>query len=398
VAGVAAGLVFLASWAVIHHGFYSRSPIIDTPVYEKYGDAMADGKVPYRDFHVEYPPAALPVFVLPALGARRGDLDTYRRRFEPLMALCGLGMIAGMAWALASLGASWLRMGLALGLAAVSPLLLGPVVLSRFDLWPAALAALGLAAVLTGQERVGAGLLGLGFAAKVWPAVLLPLALIYAWRRGGRHDAAVVVSIFAAVAGICFLPFAIVAPGGLWHSLADQASRALQIESLGAALLLAAHQVGGLALTMVSSSGSQNLAGSLPHAFATYSTVLQILAVAGIWLWFARGSAEPERLVRACAAAVVAFVAFGKVLSPQFLIWLVPLVPLVRGRRGLGAGGLLALTLVLTQIWFPYRYWRLPLGFDSAISWLVLARDLLLLVLLAALLWPSRPEPEAARS
>src|SRR5947207_10786789 len=54
--------------------------IIDTPVYEKYGDAMADGKVPYRDFRVEYPPAALPAFVLPALGARRGDLDTYRRR------------------------------------------------------------------------------------------------------------------------------------------------------------------------------------------------------------------------------------------------------------------------------------------------------------------------------
>ena len=102
--------------------------------------------------------------------------------------------------------------------------------------------------------------------------------------------------------------------------------------------------------------------------------------------------------MRASAAATVAFVAFGKVLSPQFLIWLIPLVPLVRGRRGLVAGGVLTVALIATQIWFPYRYWGLVLNFDVFVSWLVLARDLLLLALLAVLLWPSRREPEAARS
>jgi hypothetical protein len=85
-------------------------------------------------------------------------------------------------------------------------------------------------------------------------------------------------------------------------------------------------------------------------------------------------------------------VAFGKVLSPQFLIWLVPLVPLVWGRRGIVASAVLAAALVVTQLWFPYRYWELALEFDEPASWLVLARDLLLVGLTLLLVAAARPE------
>jgi hypothetical protein len=78
------------------------------------------------------------------------------------------------------------------------------------------------------------------------------------------------------------------------------------------------------------------------------------------------------------------------VLSPQFLIWLIPLVPLVRGRRGLAASGVLLVALVLTQLWFPYRYWRLALQQDAISSWLVLARDLVLVLLVVVLAMPRR--------
>jgi hypothetical protein len=101
--------------------------------------------------------------------------------------------------------------------------------------------------------------------------------------------------------------------------------------------------------------------------------------------------------VRASAAAVCAFVAFGKVLSPQFLIWLVPLVVLVRGRRGLAAGVTMVLALVLTQLWFPFRYWPLALHFAAFPSWLVLVRDLTLILLFAVLLLPRRPRLSALR-
>jgi hypothetical protein len=153
--------------------------------------------------------------------------------------------------------------------------------------------------------------------------------------------------------------------------------------------LLLLHHAGGLSLTMQTSHGSQNLAGSLADAIGAAETALLVLALIGIWTAAAAGPPERERLVRYAAASVVAFVAFGKVLSPQFMIWLIPLVPLVRGRRGLAASGLLGLALLLTQLWFPARYWDLVLHFEAFPSALVLARDLVLLALLLVLVWPA---------
>ena len=120
-----------------------------------------------------------------------------------------------------------------------------------------------------------------------------------------------------------------------------------------------------------------------------------------IWIAFARGSGSRESLVRASAAVLCAFVAFGKVLSPQFLLWLIPVVPLVRGRRGLWASVLLAVALVLTQVWFPSRYFRYALDFEAGLTWVVLARDLVLLALAAVLALPlwaaaSRTKPSGA--
>jgi uncharacterized membrane protein len=385
----AAGVcLFLASWWVLHHGFYTRDQIVDLPVYEQYGERMTEGDVPYRDFTVEYPPAALPVFLVPALGD--GDSDTFRRRFEGLMAAFGAAAVACLALALAALGAGLRRTAAAVAFAALAPLLLGSVLLSRFDLWPTAIVVGALAALVSGRLRLGSGLLGLGVAAKLWPGVLVPLVLTYVWRERGRREALVCAGVLGAVVLVCFLPFLVLAPVDTLDSIWRQARRPLQIESLGSAVLLAAHHAFGLDLTMKSSSGSQNLDGTLPDVVAVVQGLVQLGVLVALWVSFARGPASRERLVRYAAAVICAFVAFGKVLSPQFLIWLIPLVPLVRGRRGLAASALLAAALVLTQLWFPYRYWDLALRFDTAASWLVLARDLVLVALLVVLVEPAR--------
>lgn len=381
-AAAVAVVLFVLSWLLLHEGFYARDQIVDTPVYERYGDAMADGAVPYRDFRPEYPPLALPVFVLPAL------TDDFVGTFEWLMALCGAAAVALVAVALRAVAAGPAHVAAALGFVAVAPLALGSVVLSRFDLWPAALTAAAVAAFVAGRDRLGAGVLGLAFAAKLYPGVLAPVAAVWVWRRHGPRAAAVSAAIFLAVLAAAFVPFAVIAPDGLAESLGRQLSRPLQIESLVAAVLVALHNVAGLDVEMVGSHGSQNIGGDLGVVAGIAATTLQLSVLVAAWLAFAAGPMSRERLVRFAALVLVAFVALGKVLSPQFLIWLLPVVPLVAGRRGLAAGTLLATALVLTQAWFPFRYWDYAREFDPTVTWIVVARDLVLVGLLTVIAWP----------
>src|SRR6185295_8914404 len=156
--------LFLGAWSQIHHGKYAQDQIIDTPVYQGYGDRIVQGDLPYRDFGVEYPPAALPIFALPSLGhsgpREEGVRADYRERFEIVMVFCGLLVLAAVAWTLRAVGASTRRTALALGALGAAPLLLGSMVLSRFDYWPAAVTAVALALAASGRRRWAAVALG----------------------------------------------------------------------------------------------------------------------------------------------------------------------------------------------------------------------------------------------
>ncbi len=347
---------------------------------------IESGRVPYRDVRIEYPPGALPAIVIPALVSHSSR--SYARAFAAGMLLCGIATILLAAVALAQLGAGPGRTAAALALPALSPVLLGPLLLTRFDLFPAALAVGALAAVLAGRERLGAGVLGVGIAVKLWPGLLLPLLVAWCWRRYGRREASVALALCVGAAAAVFLLPSLVAPAEVAESLWRQLSRPLQIESLGASVLLSLHHAAGLPLGWASSHGSQNLTGTVAVVAAAVTSVAQVAVIGWLWARFARGPAEAERLVRYGAATVVAFVALGKVLSPQFLIWLIPLVPLVAGRRGLAGGLLVAAACLLTRGWFPGDYWELVREFDVTSSWLLAARDLTLLALLAVLAWP----------
>ena len=84
-------------------------------------------------------------------------------------------------------------------------------------------------------------------------------------------------------------------------------------------------------------------------------------------------------------------------LSPQFLVWLVLLVPLIGGPRSRPALTLTVVACALTAVWFPALYWELVREFDPLASWLVLLRGLTLVALLAVLTLPAT-EREPARS
>ena len=376
-AGLAAGLLLMS-------GLVGDPGISDTPVYERYGERILSGDVPYRDFRVEYPPGALIPFVLPALVS--STADRYETIFELLMTV-GLAVVCALiVVALLALRASTARMAFAVGAALAGAGFLGSFILTRFDLYAAAFTLAAVCAILHRRLTLGPILLGLAIATKIYPAVLLPLLVVSAWKRGGPRAATrdAVLTIGAAI--VVYLPFAVVAPEGVARSVWRQLGRPLQLESLGSGVLLALHNAAGMPLAWASGSGSQNLTGTVAAVASGVTTVVGLAALALVWTRYARGdTAAAARFAQYAAAAVVAFVAFGKVLSPQFLVWLLAIVVIVPGLRGSVASVLLVVACALTRMWFPRTYWELVKSFDPTSSWLVLARDLVLVALFAVL-------------
>ena len=65
-----AALGVLAATAAFEWSRADDASSWDVPLYQSFGDRMTDGEVPYRDFRVEYPPGALPAFLIPSLVSR----------------------------------------------------------------------------------------------------------------------------------------------------------------------------------------------------------------------------------------------------------------------------------------------------------------------------------------
>jgi len=379
-------------------GFEGGPGITDTPVYQTYGERIASGDVPYRDFVVEYPPGALVPFVLPALVS--STQDGFDAAFQDTMVFALALASVLIVLSLEALRASTGRVVLAVGAFLAGVALLGPFVMTRFDLYAAAVTLAAVCAILYRRRYLGPILLGVAIATKIYPAVLLPLLVTRTWKRNGSAVALRGLALTVGTAIAVYLPFAILAPEGVTRSVWRQVGRPLQIESLGSGVLLAFHHAFGMPLAWASGAGSQNLSGTVATVASGVTTLAGIAALLLVWVRFARGDTESAaRFARYGAAAVVAFVAFGKVASPQFLIWLLAVVVLVPGRRGLVAMALLLAACGLTRLWFPRTYWDLVKEFDPTASWLVLVRDLVLVALFAALIVRVRRtarEPEPA--
>ena len=292
------------------------------------------------------------------------------------MALVGLATLVVAALILIRLGAGHRRLYGVLTALALAPLALGPVSLNTYDGWPALLVAAAVAALLYDRPALAFALLGLAATAKLYPAALLPLFCLVVWRRGVSRP----LLAFAVAVAVVFVPFALVGAQGLWDSLEAQLQRSLQVESLGGAVLLAADRLGLYNAEIVTGSTaalSRDLAGSLSDVLGAATTLLQVGAILAV-LWLARARRDADGIVVAAAATVTAVLAFSKFISPQYLVWLLPLVPIT----GLVASVLLAAAMVLGQLWF--FHYRDLFAIGDAV-WLVLVRDVLLVALLVVL-------------
>jgi hypothetical protein len=160
-------------------------------------------------------------------------------------------------------------------------------------------------------------------------------------------------------------------------------NRPVQIESTAASVLEVA---GGSHVTgdpvIHDEFKSNGLDGGAADVVAALSTLALAICAALILRLVARRPTR-EGLVLAALAVTLAFVVFSKVLSPQYVVWLLPLAALAAGHGYRLAPALVAVASLTTQLWFPARY------FDVVYqhTWAVVAvgvRNVLLLAALAA--------------
>ena len=386
-AGVA---VFLLSSLLPPQRILSRPDRGDIQEYFQYAQRTFERQVPYRDFRLEYPPGALPVLLAP------GPADHgYYDRFRILMLALGAAAIALLVAVLFLAGADAAELAAGVLVPATLPFTLNPsLVVQRYDLWPAALVLLALLALLRGRRVLGLVALGVGAAAKLYPLALVPLAIL---TRRGRAHVRREVTIVTAAALALVVPFAIVAPRGIGHVVWLLVRRPLHVESLGGSILLVGHQLGVYKPTAYLSIGlSWDLAGPAAKAVALVGSLVEAAALVAVWFFFARGPRGPRELLLAVAAAVVGFVAFGKVFSPQYMVWVAAAVPLALGRiRPYALAATLA-DLLLTLYVYDWGYFDLLRG--GRVSWMMLARNVILVALFCSLLreLAARGRPGAA--
>jgi glycosyl transferase family 87 len=411
VAALAALAVVFGTWVALRPANDSGQ---DLPIYEEYASMILDGEMPYRDFHMEYPPGALPMFVLPAVAL--GDAQDakwsppddagrrYHRVFDSLVFLLAASMVTLTALSLAALRRPPRAQALALSVVASAPLLIGHVFVERYDVWPAALTAAALAAAVRGHYRLGGAALGLAAAAKIYPVLLVPVLVIVVVRHRGVREAILSAASAVGAAALVFLPFALASWSATWEALRIQLGGGLQIETLASSVLVMTRHVvdwlGPLGLPPPSELtvrpeehglGRAVLDG--PGIGPTITTMHVLLAtvLCLLWLALARSRTDPrEDLVRYSAASLAAALVLGTVLSAQYITWLIPLVPLVAGRRGTVATLCFVVAAALTHAWFPSDAYPSYLrDFDTGATSLLLTRNLALLAAAIALAVPA---------
>ena len=105
-------------------------------------------------------------------------------------------------------------------------------------------------------------------------------------------------------------------------------------------------------------------------------------AVALLTLGAARRPRDPRALVLASLGAVAAFATFGKVLSPQYLVWMLPLGALALAWRRWALAGVVGAATLLTFVEFPSRYFELVADRPLPLA-IVAVRDCLLVGVVA---------------
>lgn len=347
--------------------------------YHSVAERMSRGDRPYEDFDLEYPPGELPFVVL----VDKLAPGSYQTAFVMMcLAVDGFGLAA--VCRLARRTGNW--WGVVAWLVLVPAL--GPLAYSRTDIFIAAAIAWAVERAHAGRWAASGAWLGFGTAVKLVPVLLLPAVLLATERTARRK----VVAGFVVVVLLALLPF-VGQLDDIWSDVIRyHAYRGVQGESIWGSLLVAWRQAHGMGSGYVFEFGGWDVAGGAASTLERLSSAasLSVLVASALAALLTLRRGDVARLAVLLTATLVLLVASGRVLSPQYMAWLISAVSvgLCFAPRALRATALLiALATVLTTLGFPLLWYDLRRDDTFALAVLV-ARNL---ALLAAGLAAARP-------
>jgi uncharacterized membrane protein len=381
----------LALFCLLHvlvftRGFDSGGPDVES--YYQYATWMRDGLVPYRDFSVEYPPGALLVFLIPQLLTK--SLEAYNYGFAAEMLVFNLvGLLLAVSLGRRLNQPFWQT----LVIYTLSILAVGSIMVQRFDLAPAALTLAALFFFCRGNYKTAWALLAIGTLIKFYPMVLVPIFLIYQLKRQNWRGVIAPVLVFVLIILAVAAPFLWIDHDGFTEAFYIQAGRALQIESSYASVLMLGHNLGFTTVETYQGDVSFDLASPFSGTIEHYSFIVMAAGLLMVYFCFWRrcsrlsnsGNADAAHLLNYSVLAILMLLITSKVLSPQFMVWLLPLVPLVSGSVRYAIWLAFLVAGYLTRYIFPVHYFELIELQSTPVNVLVL-RNVLLVIMTCFLL------------
>ncbi|MFI1070062.1 glycosyltransferase 87 family protein [Streptomyces puniciscabiei] len=346
-------------------------------IYRGWYEVLRQGTFPLDDVTWQYPPAA----ALPVLSPAVLPFLSYAHAFFVLAFLADVAVLALLLYPSRrpgrSLRGAWVWV-------AGAPLL-GPTVYARYDVMVTAVA---VAALVAGARhpRVMGALSAFGALLKVWPALLL----VGAVRRRAWWSAAVTASGLAAL-------FSVSMPGAFTF-LAFQRDRGTEVESLGALVFHVARHFGWQGQVLLN-YGSIEFLGPYVGLVSTAALGLTGSAFAWLLLWRLRAARRaPHTLAEAAFTAVLLFTVTSRVISPQYLVWLIGLAAVCVSYRAsrMGAPALMVVAASLvTVLEFPLGFLHVVLSDRYGVFLLLVRNGLLVAASLTAArrLWHSTVPP-----
>jgi len=330
----------------------------DLRLYHDYAAAVLRGQLDDTDYLRQYPPLALvPLLVPQIIGLGALSFPLYAALYT-LLTACAAG--AGLALLRRTVaGAGQLAVPPATALYAGLCLLATVVIVARFDVWPMLAVLAAMAAMSADTALVAGAALGIGFALKLYPAVLQPVVVAWFLYRGRRRCALLALLGFLAAAVLGLAPYLLVLQGAPAF-VAFQLHRPMQIETLVGSLVAFAGSAGITPVQIVFGSGSFNLAGPAVDALDPWIGAFQLVvvglgyaaAIAGMRA--GRGVPRLETAWRGMLIVLLAVLLSSRVFSAQYLVWLIPLLAATMRRRWELAAAVVVLGL--TAVLFPFAY------------------------------------------